>query len=641
VSDLAANLEEAVTAGIVDGSGSELVFRHALIQQALYESTPEALRTALHAEAARELAASGADPLSVAEQLSAARRPSEGWTRAWLAQAASALTTRAPQVAVELLRLELEVTPAGEEAWDVLIVSLVRALLAVGAYQEAVTHASRALESMTDPALRGETSWMLAHAQIGAGHSEAAMRVLRQALAAAGLPDMWEARLLAVLSLLEREPNGIESADSIAHQAVSVAEESGEPSAMANAMAALWLTRSVKRDHVTALAAIDRALLVMGEDPRHDGLRSNFLDSRTFVLQNLAEWPQAELALQRSRDFAQRVGRPDRATWASAAVLRYWLGQWDDALAEIGSDTLDVFGLAYDFLRGRWAARLMHGVAALIAGRRDQRTVAAEHLRQGLALPIENLTDRENTDFLIAAHALSLEQRGETRQAMLRLAEILPHPASEMTLTHQWLPDLVRLALAAGDGELARTAAQACRLEAAAETRPARAAAASLRCDGLLDADPDRLVAAVTHYRTVGPAVELPAALEDLAVVLAGHGRDEDAREALSEAVGRYEDMQARWDVRRAEARLRPHGIKRGVRRRRAPRATSGWAALTPTEVKIAALVARGDSTSDIARSMFLSRRTVQTYISHILTKLDAKSRVDIVREALRQGVSA
>jgi DNA-binding CsgD family transcriptional regulator len=37
---------------------------------------------------------------------------------------------------------------------------------------------------------------------------------------------------------------------------------------------------------------------------------------------------------------------------------------------------------------------------------------------------------------------------------------------------------------------------------------------------------------------------------------------------------------------------------------------------------------------------MFLSRRTVQTYISHILAKLGAKSRVEIVREALRQGIS-
>ena len=51
-------------------------------------------------------------------------------------------------------------------------------------------------------------------------------------------------------------------------------------------------------------------------------------------------------------------------------------------------------------------------------------------------------------------------------------------------------------------------------------------------------------------------------------------------------------------------------------------------------------MVARGGSTSDIARGISLSRRTVQTYISHILAKLGAKGRVDIVREALRQGVS-
>jgi DNA-binding CsgD family transcriptional regulator len=144
----------------------------------------------------------------------------------------------------------------------------------------------------------------------------------------------------------------------------------------------------------------------------------------------------------------------------------------------------------------------------------------------------------------------------------------------------------------------------------------------------------------VTHYRAVGPAVELPAALEDLAVVLAERGHEEDARAALNEAAGLYEGVGARWDTRRAEGRLRPYGIRRGVRGRRAARPTSGWAALTPTEVKIAALVARGDSTADIARGMFLSRRTVQTYISHILTKLDASSRVDIVREALGHGVT-
>jgi hypothetical protein len=75
VSDVASYMQEAVAADIVADAGPELAFRHPLIRQALYESMPEALRTALHAEAARELAAAGADALTVGQQLSAGRRP--------------------------------------------------------------------------------------------------------------------------------------------------------------------------------------------------------------------------------------------------------------------------------------------------------------------------------------------------------------------------------------------------------------------------------------------------------------------------------------------------------------------------------------------------------------------------------------
>ena len=209
-----------------------------------------------------------------------------------------------------------------------------------------------------------------------------------------------------------------------------------------------------------------------------------------------------------------------------------------------------------------------------------------------------------------------------------------------MTLTHQWLPDLVRLATAVGDASMARAAARACEAEAAAETRPARAAAASLRCQGLLVSDPVPLAEAVAHYRAVGPPAELPAALEDLAAVLAGRGRDDEARATLNEAVSWYEDLGARWDIRRADGRLRPYGIRRGVRGPRGPRATSGWEALTPTEVKIAALVGAGKSTSEIARGLFLSRRTVQKHISNVLAKLGAKGRVEIVREVLHRGIT-
>ena len=87
-----------------------------------------------------------------------------------------------------------------------LVVGLVRALLAVGDSPGAVRQASRALTAMTDPGRRGETSWMLVHAQVSAGHSreDDAISTIRLALAAVGLPRLWHARLLAFLALLER-----------------------------------------------------------------------------------------------------------------------------------------------------------------------------------------------------------------------------------------------------------------------------------------------------------------------------------------------------------------------------------------------------------------------------------------------------
>jgi DNA-binding CsgD family transcriptional regulator len=641
VSSLAAALEEAVAAGILADSGPELVFRHPLIRQALYEGMPLAVRTALHAEAARELAAVDADPLSVARQLSLSGRPGKGWAIEWLIQVASSLVARAPKLAVELLRRELDEIPSGSPAWGGLTTSLAWAQLAAGSYQEAVRLASWAVTVLPGPARRAELYWILAHAQVSEGRVDDAIDTIRQALEQGGMPGDWRARMLVLLSRIERgRPDGFGAAQDCAIRAVTAAETAADPFATADALVNLWLTDSVSRDHAAALGHIDRALRVLGNDPGQADMRLIALDARTFSLQNVDQWPQAEAALREARDFALRSGSSDRATWTTAAVLRYWLGQWDDALAELGSDSADPFGMMYFFLRDRASALLLHGVTALIAGRREQRTTADEQLRRGLALPIENFTDRENQDFLVAAHALALEQSGETRPAMARLAELLPRHDGEMTLTHQWLPDLVRLALAAGDPETAQAAALACQAEAAAETRPARATAAALRCRGLLETSPDPLQDAVNHYRIVGPAALLPAALEDLAVVLAEHGQEAAARGALSEAASLYDALAARWDVRRADSRLRAYGIRRAPRSRGSARPAFGWAALTPTEVKVAALVARGDSTSDIARSMFLTRRTVQTYISRILAKLDAKSRVEIAVEALRHGVT-
>jgi len=641
-SKLAAGLQEAVAAGILVSSGSELAFRHPLIQQALYESLPAALRTALHAEAARELAAAGARPTIIAQQLSAAGQPGEGWARDWLIENASTLAIRAPQVGAELLQRELDETPVGDELRDGLVTGLVWVLLAAGSYEEAARQAGQALTVMTDPARRAEAYWVLTRAQLGTGNSDEASSTIRKALEEADLPRNWQARMLALLAMLQRAIAGdLDASGATAQEALTAGQEASDTFATAHALTDLWVIRSVRRDHAVALDYVDRALRTLGDDPEHADLRSYCLDCRTFTLQNLDRWPEAERTLWQAREFAQRSRHPDRPTAVTAAVLRYWLGQWDDALAELGSYDTDTHGLKYSGLVERGPGLLFHGVTALVAGRRDQRTKADQQLRMGLALPVQTLSDRENRDFLVAAHALALEQSGEKRQATQVLAAILPRRDGEMTLIHQWLPDLVRLAMAAGDRLIARTATRACEAEAEAETQPARAAAASLQCRGLLDSDPAPLHEAVAHYRQAGPAGQLPTALEDLAVVLAERGEEDEARATLNEAVSLYEGLQARWDIRRAESRLRSHGIRRGVHGPRAQRAAFGWEALTPTEARIAALIADGDSTSDIARSLFLSRRTVQTHISHILTKLGAKRRADTVREALRQGDSA
>jgi hypothetical protein len=50
----------------------------------------------------------GADALSVAQQLSAANRPGQGRARTWLIESAPALVIRAPQLAADLLRRELD-----------------------------------------------------------------------------------------------------------------------------------------------------------------------------------------------------------------------------------------------------------------------------------------------------------------------------------------------------------------------------------------------------------------------------------------------------------------------------------------------------------------------------------------------------
>jgi DNA-binding CsgD family transcriptional regulator len=642
--EISDDLQEAMAAGILVDAGQRMRFRHPLIRQALYDGIPAGLRVALHREAAQTLdGLGGVEPQRIAQQLLAAGRPGDRWALRWLANTAPLLVVRAPRIAAELLRRELNHGVADDRDRATLSMAHAHVLVGAGQHEEAALRARQAITAATEPAERGQMYWMLARALLSGGDNDAAVMALEQALTQTDLPDVWRARILASLAMVRRAAWGaLDDVDIAAHRALEIGETMEDTFAIAYALTDLWLNHSVRRQHVTALECADRALETLNTSNEHMDLRAYALHVRIFSLQNLSRWPDAEMALRQARQFLLDSDRnEDAGSSVTAAVLMYWLGRWDDALAELDSVDLSLPAITYRWLRERGPMWLGHGLAAIVTTRRDERTTAALHLEAGLRRRPVTVADRENADFLVFAQALAAEQGGDRHLALSLLSGFLERQPGEMTLIHQWLPTLTRLALAVDDRAAAAAALEACRGEAAMEQTPGRATAAADWCTGLYDGNRALLRSVVNHYRAAGVLVESAEALEDLAVMLAEHGDTEQAKDVMGEAIDLYGGFGALWDIRRAEASLRRYGIRRGVRGARAKRAAQGWDALTPTEHKIALLVAAGRSTSDIAQSLFLTRRTTQTHISHILAKLGMRSRVEIAREAFKRDPDA
>jgi ATP/maltotriose-dependent transcriptional regulator MalT len=157
--------------------------------------------------------------------------------------------------------------------------------------------------------------------------------------------------------------------------------------------------------------------------------------------------------------------------------------------------------------------------------------------------------------------------------------------------------------------------------------------------------------------------VEALEALAGLAAVAESHaeaGRLFGAAEALRESIGSVrfpvdretyendiavvregltdEEFQRAWEEGRAmsmEEAVAYASRGRGERKR----PSAGWASLTPSELQVVRLVAEGLSNPRIGERLFISRRTVQTHLQHVFTKLGVTSRAELAAQATRKQI--
>lgn len=615
-------IEEAVRAGLLVDSAGELVFRHDLIRQALSESLPATVQSGLRTQAAHALADSGAAVERVVRYLSD-DAALDSRMLDWLAGSADALVVRAPQAAVELLeRARARLEPADPRT-AVLRRQLVRALLWVGDPYRAEQAARAALAVDDDRDSQAALRDLLVHACFQQGRIRLAGAEAQEAMRLPGLTVPQAARFEFSAMQCRFTVGGLDPAEEPAARRM-MAVDDGETRAYG--LNYLSCLRFLAGRYAEAVQLVEQAQAAIAEREALPEWTSGNELNRAICLVELDRLAQAAEAFESGTRWAEAHGS---VYWSwyrlGTAGVHFLAGRWDDALAEIkaGLDTVEALGPA----RGLNSDRGLRSQAALLTAHRGDLDTAIGLLAAGEAVRRETFYGY----LRLWSEALLHEAQDRPLAALDLLFEAWQN-AGELRKhrgLHYVCPDMARLAAMLGDTTRGRRLADEVQSLAGAETVPSMRATARL-CRALVDGDAELMRQAEQDYATAARPLYQAYAAENAAVLLAREGRLPEARAELTAATELYEGLEARWDLARAEQRLRREGVRRSGQGARPQRPKSGWAALTETERRIAALVAEGNSNPAIAARLFISRRTVQSHVSSILAKLNLTSRVEL-----------
>ena len=637
--ELSLALAEGIMGRVLDDDGDRLRFRHDLIRDALYEDLPLNVRQGLHREAGQRLAGSGAPILQVAEQFARGARSGDAEAVGWLTRAARQAAPTSPDVAADLLERAIALMNPADPGRGRMLAEQAESLMLAGRLAEAEAACRHLLDRGHDPGAEGPARICLGHTLLSAGRAGDALQELERAGKSPMLTGAQRANALGWASLARTWLGDLDGSAALAEQARSAAAAAGDhmtTSIAGNSAAVVSLLRGQLGK---ALEIINDAVRLADQSPGRQGHRFPLHIARGFILVELDLMEEARSAFDTDRRISEELGlRWHLPGYQNASGAEHFLaGEWDDAIAELEAGV----GLA-DETGSKYTLAYSLSVLSLISFHRNDLSLAAEAANAAVGQLAETGA-RYRTQWVMWAQALLLEAHGEVAEAFSTLAGCWDQCAAEgLALDYRMLgADLVRLALARGEQGRARDVAAAV-TELADENREVSSlTGAALRCRGLAEDDAEVLHSAVRAYARGSRPLELALASEEAGTAFARQGGTDRAGPLLEQAIGIYERLQAARDLARAEAALREAGIRRGRRGARG-RPQTGWQSLTPTEHTVADLVAEGLSNPQIGERLYISRRTVQTHLAHVFTKLDITSRAQLAAEVtLRERPAA
>jgi DNA-binding CsgD family transcriptional regulator len=600
---------EAIDNGLLGGAEGEVFFPHDLVRESVYADILPADRRALHRACARHIIGEGGSALAAANHFHASAVRDDEEAVLALEQAARECMVSMPDQAAELARQAFALTNEGHRLWFLAGECAVETLVNMQRDGEALAVADRLLAVAGESEIIARIELHACRALWVAGECVQMERRAEVALAHDGVSEALRARLSAAQALAASRTQSAAHAEAMAQLAFAMGNRLNDNYSQRLAVVALIEAARNQGRHRLAL-------------DRFSDLRrlsdTAYLAEEIRTLQHLDRYDDAEAMLVKAREAA------DDSDSSPMLYAQMWqdhnLARLD--AAEAGARTL----LTLADETGNYGYRLnARMVLAAVATYRGDPARATE-----LLAPVD---DDGNAPRLRLMQGWLKASMGDFGGSLTILGPLLDR-AGEFEDPWPWSPPsmriLARIGLDAGDRIFASKAADIADLVAQRNPGVPTLEGTALHIHGALAEDPRVLADAVRVLRNSPRPLLLADALKDLGSTLLDRAQPDEAVEALVEATEIYQRAGAEAGSRAVSTLLRSHGI-RGVRiNSPAPRPSTGWAALTPTELSVVDLISSGHTNRSAAAELGVSPNTVNTHLRAVFRKLDVNSRVQL-----------